>query len=77
LHDPAHALWREVFDIDRLHFVYPEEWMRVESEDGNSLSIYSNLERLEAELLQHAPQDEAQIRQFMHAVRSLSRTILE
>jgi hypothetical protein len=51
--------------------------MRVESEDGNSLSIYSNLERLEAELLQHAPQDEAQIRQFMHAVRSLSRTILE
>ncbi|MGF6785779.1 phytoene desaturase family protein [Paraburkholderia sp. 35.1] len=72
LHDPTHALWREVFDIDRLHFVYPEEWMRVESEDGNSLSIYSNLERLEAELLQHAPQDEAQIRQFMHAVRSLS-----
>ena len=72
LHDPMHALWREVFDIDRLHFVYPEEWMRVESEEGNSLSIYSNLERLGAELLRHAPQDEAQIRQFMHAVRSLS-----
>ncbi|MPW23443.1 FAD-dependent oxidoreductase [Paraburkholderia sp. CNPSo 3157] len=71
-HDPLHALWREVFDIDRLHFVYPEEWMRVESEDGKRLSIYSNLDRLEAELLQHAPQDEAQIRQFLHAVRSLS-----
>lgn len=72
-HDPMHALWREVFDIDRLHFVYPEEWMRVESEDGKHLSIYSNLERLEAELLLHAPQDEVQIRQFMHAVRNLSR----
>ncbi|WP_233805299.1 phytoene desaturase family protein [Paraburkholderia sp. HP33-1] len=71
-HDPMHALWREVFDIDRLHFVYPEEWMRVESADGNHLSIFSNLERLEAELLRHAPQDEAQILQFVHAVRSLS-----
>jgi len=71
-HDPMHALWREVFDIDRLHFVYSEEWMRVESEDGKRLSIYSNLERLEAELLRHAPQDEAQIGRFVHAVRSLS-----
>jgi phytoene dehydrogenase-like protein len=71
-HDPMHALWREVFDIDRLNFVYPEEWMRVESDQGKRLSIYSNLERLEAELLRHAPQDGAQIRQFVHAVRSLS-----
>ena len=71
-HDPMHALWREVFDIDRLQFVYPEEWMRVESEHGEQLSIYPDLERLEAELLRHAPQDEAQIRQFVHAVRSLS-----
>ncbi len=71
-HDSMHALWREVFDIDRLHFVYPEEWMRVESEDGKRLSIYSNLERLEAELLRHAPQDEAHIRHFVHAIRSLS-----
>ncbi|ACC75323.1 FAD dependent oxidoreductase (plasmid) [Paraburkholderia phymatum STM815] len=70
-HDPMHALWREVFDIDRLHFVYPEEWIRVESEDSERLSIYSDLERLEAELLRHAPQDEVQIRQFLHAVRSL------
>ncbi|MCC8400510.1 NAD(P)/FAD-dependent oxidoreductase [Paraburkholderia sp. MMS20-SJTN17] len=71
-HDSMHALWREVFDIDRLHFVYPEEWMRIEGADGQHLSIYSDLERLEAELLRHAPQDEAQIRKFVHAVRSLS-----
>jgi phytoene dehydrogenase-like protein len=70
--DPVHALWREVFDIDRLHFVYPEEWMRVETVDGKCPSVYSNLERLEAELLRHAPQDEEQIHQFLHAVRSLS-----
>jgi len=70
--DPMHAVWREVFAIERLHFVYPEEWMRVEGEQGEHLSIYSDLERLEAELLRHAPQDEAQIRQFVHAVRSLS-----
>jgi len=71
-HDAMHALWREVFDIDRLHFVYPEEWIRVESEQGKHLSIYSNIDRLEAELLRDAPRDEAHIREFVHAVRSLS-----
>jgi len=71
-HDAMHALWREVFDIDRLHFVYPEEWIRVEGEQGKHLSIYSNIDRLEAELLRHAPEDEAHIREFVHAVRSLS-----
>lgn len=70
--DPMHAIWREVFDIDRLQFVYPDEWMRIESEDGGHLSIYANLERLEAELLRRAPQDEAQIRQLVHDIRSLS-----
>lgn len=71
--DPMHALWREVFDIDRLNFVYPTEWIRVESGDGRRLSVYSNLEQLEAELLRHAPQDEAHIREFVHAARSLSQ----
>ena len=43
--------WREVFDIDRLRFIYPEEFARVETEHSERLRIYSNVDRLEAELL--------------------------
>jgi hypothetical protein len=49
-----HAHWQEVFDIDKLTFVYPEEFVRLEDEKGESLSIYANVDRLEAELLQRA-----------------------
>ena len=36
---PFHERWREVFDIDRLQFVEPEEFTRIETEHGESLPI--------------------------------------
>ena len=66
------AQWREVFDVDRLRFVYPEEFARVETEHGEHLRIYSNVDRLEAELLGHAPEDAAEIRRLIAAIRRLS-----
>lgn len=70
-HGALHAQWQEVFDIDRLDFVYPEEFVRLETEHGEALRIYSDLNRLEAELLRQAPQDAAEIRRFVAAVRRL------
>jgi phytoene dehydrogenase-like protein len=64
-----HALWREVFDIDRLRFVHPEVFARLETEDGEFLDVYANVERMEAEFLQRAPQDVTEIRRFAAAVR--------
>jgi len=52
-----HALWREVLDIDRLRFVHPEVFARLETKDGEFLDVYANVERMEAEFLQRAPQD--------------------
>ena len=40
-----HALWREVFEIDRLRFVHPEVYARVETEHGEFLDVYANVER--------------------------------
>ena len=68
-----YSRWLEVFDIDKLTFVYPEEFVRLETEHGERLSIYSNVDRLEKELLRRAPQDAAEIRNFASAVRSLSK----
>jgi phytoene dehydrogenase-like protein len=67
------AQWEEVFDIEKLTFLQPEEFVCLETEHGEVLHIYSNIDRLEAELLQHAPEDAAEIRHFTFAVRSLTK----
>lgn len=69
---PLYQQWREVFDIDKLTFVYPEEFVRLETEHGKCLSIYTNVDRLEAKLLRQAPQDTAEIRRFASAIRRFS-----
>ena len=68
-----HSQWREVFDIDKLTFVYPEEYVRLETEHGERLSIYSNVDRMEAELLRQAPQDAVEIRRFASAIRRFAK----
>ncbi len=70
---PLHARWQEVFDIGKLSFVNPEEYVRMESERGEQLSIYTDLSRMETELLKQAPQDAAEIRRFATTVRRLAR----
>jgi phytoene dehydrogenase-like protein len=64
-----HGHWREVFDIDRLRFVRPAEYVRYEAEDGERLVVYTDPARLEAELLRVSPADEAEIAHFIAAVR--------
>ena len=68
-----YSRWLEVFDIDQLTFVYSDEFVRLETEHGECLSIYSKVDRLEAEMLRRAPQDAAEIRHFASAIRSLSK----
>ncbi len=68
-----HAQWLEVFDVDKLRFIDPAEFVRIQSETGDSLSIFTNVDRLEAELLRRSPQDAAAIRDFTHSVRVLGK----
>jgi phytoene dehydrogenase-like protein len=68
-----HAQWQELCDIDKLTFIDPEEFVRIATESGDHLTIYTNVDRLEAELLNHAPQDSAAIRDFAQSVRTLGK----
>src|SRR5271157_2978527 len=70
---PMHAQWQEVCDIDKLTFVNLEEPARLETERGESLRIYSNVDRMEAEMLKRSPQDAAEVRRFASAIRSLGK----
>ena len=68
-----HEQWQEVCDIDKLTFVNEDEFVRMETENGDILRLYTNVDRLEAELLRRAPEDAPAIREFTHAVRTLGR----
>jgi phytoene dehydrogenase-like protein len=68
-----HTQWQEVFDIDKLTFINPEEFVRIQTETGDSLSIFTNVDRLEAELIKRAPQDAVAIRDFTRSVRTLGK----
>jgi phytoene dehydrogenase-like protein len=67
-----HAEWQEIFDIDKLEFTQPEEYLRLKDEQGRSLSIYSDATRMEAELLKAAPEDAQEIQRFASAIRRLA-----
>ncbi|QKT03004.1 NAD(P)/FAD-dependent oxidoreductase [Ectothiorhodospiraceae bacterium 2226] len=65
--------WEEVFDIGQLTFVQAEEYLRLEAEGHESLSIYSNVDRMEAEFLARAPEDAEEIRHLAAAIRKLGK----
>jgi phytoene dehydrogenase-like protein len=56
-----HQRWCEVFDIDRLKFDQLEEFTRIETEHGENLSVYTDVDRMEAESLRGALEDTAEV----------------
>jgi phytoene dehydrogenase-like protein len=68
-----HDVWQETCDISKLTFVDHEEFVRIETETGDCLSIYTNADRLEAELLRRAPRDVIAIRELLHSIRALAK----
>lgn len=69
----VHSKWMEIFDIDSLKFVHHEEFVRIEDDDGDHLAVYSDINRLEAELLERSPTDKRAIHDFAETVRRLGR----
>lgn len=67
-----HDMWREVCDIDSLRFLYHEEFVRLETEHGEVLRVFADVDQLEAEFLAVAPEDADEIRHFAAAIRHLA-----
>lgn len=62
-------LWNELVDMKQLKFVDFKEYIRVEDKNGQFISVRTNLEELEQELLEKAPEDKELIREFIEAAR--------
>lgn len=67
-----HDQWREVFDIDALRFINPDEYLRVETESGESLSVHRDADRMEETLVRQAPEDAEEIHRLASMVRRLA-----
>jgi len=49
--DVSYNLWNELIDMKDIKFVDHEEYIRVEDGDGNFINVYTDIDRLELELL--------------------------
>lgn len=68
-----HSHWQEVCDIQKLSFVDPDIFVRIETEHGDALTIYTDVDRLEYELLRRVPKDAVVIRDLLHSIRTLGK----
>lgn len=66
-----YELWNELIDMKMLDFVDHDIFIRHEDEDGKVLNFYTNIDKLEKELLEKAPEDKALILKFVKALRKL------
>lgn len=70
---PMHARWRELFDIERLKFIYPEPFVRLEPAEGPALNVPRKVDQLEEEWLAYSPEDAEVTRRFAAQIRELGK----
>jgi len=71
-----YSLWNEIVDLTKLEFVNYDEYLILKDNISNpknpkELRIYSNIDRLETELLEKAPEDTIIIIELITALRKL------
>ncbi|MHB0858774.1 MAG: phytoene desaturase family protein [Anaerolineae bacterium] len=72
-HHGLYRMWQELGAVQGLRMVDPEEFVRIEGEDGRVLHVYTDIDRLEAHLLELAPGDAGATAEVCSAVRTLTR----
>jgi len=68
----TYQMWEELGAMPR-EVLYPADLTQVESPEGKALTIYTDLDRLEAHMLDLAPIDAPAIRRYVQALRTFTR----
>ncbi len=66
-------LWDELIDMENIKYVEHEEYIRVEDRDGEILRVFTDIDKLEVEMLEKAPEDKDLIIEFTNAVRKFAK----
>lgn len=64
--------WNELTPMGDIEVDYLEEYIRMEDLHGNYIRVFSDVNRLEEELLQKAPEDQQKILEMTGAIRKLA-----
>lgn len=68
-----YKIWEELGAIQKPHIVDHEEYIRVESADGKTFILYTDIDRLEKHMLEIAPEDKDIIDEFIKGIWSYTR----
>ena len=69
--DDYYHLWNELIDMESLTFINHQEYMRIEDKNGQFISVSTNIDEFEKEMLSKAPEDKDIIIAFTTATRKL------
>lgn len=69
---PTYQMWEDLGVMPR-DLLFPVELTQVETPEGKRLTVHTDLDRLEAHLLDLAPGDRRLIRQYIRALRAFTR----
>jgi phytoene dehydrogenase-like protein len=64
-----HPLWQEVGALKDIRFHHHDEYCRYRSHDGRVITLYTDPDRLKAELVAHAPEDRVPIERLCAIIR--------
>ena len=67
--EPLYGLWNELIDMEKLEFVDHEIFFQIEDTNGNTLRIFTDVERLEEEMKRVAPEDNDVIEELIGGIR--------
>ncbi len=67
-----HAFWRELGAVQSQTFVDYEEYVRIEGPEGQVLTLYTDIDRLEKHLHDLAPEDKETIDGFIETLRGFT-----
>jgi len=67
--DNFYFLWNELIDMEKLDFVDHEIFFQVEDKQGRTLRIFTDVDKLEEEMKNVAPEDKDIIEEFIGGIR--------
>ncbi len=69
---PLYRMWEDLGAMPR-DVLFPEDLTQVESPDGKTLTVYTDLDRLEDHMMSLFPEDQRRIAPYLRALRAMKR----
>jgi phytoene dehydrogenase-like protein len=67
--ESTYRFWNDLIDMQSVRFIYSDTHSVADLGNGQRICFYSNVDKLEAELIARAPEDKRQIRKFTSTIR--------